>query len=261
MRCSRGAYGLSSMQKSKMEHKCQLLSREVSIVNNAQVALKKQSEKQLELIVKLQDQNKLVSDHLVRFVSCTYTVIQNLMMNYFQATCEKELALKATSLSAEQLRVSETVQQLNALKTEVDQSKQKCDSLATLVRSKAELVDTESSSKRKLEDQLSSLRHKVELLTREGGDADLRDQLDGYKILLKCSACNNRFKSHCLLKCMHVFWYVFCICWLLMNVGCSFVVMGINSKECLDDRFNSRQRKCPSCSLAFGREDIRQVFL
>lgn len=56
------------VKKSKMEHKCQLLTREVSIANNAQVALKKQSEKQLELIVKLQDQNKLVSDHLVCFL-------------------------------------------------------------------------------------------------------------------------------------------------------------------------------------------------
>ena len=89
-------------------------------------------------------------------------------------------------------------------------SKQKTDSLASLVRSKAEDIDSHISQKRKLEDSLSTLKHKVETLNRDG-DSDMREQLESYKLLLKCSACNNRFKSHCLLKCMHVFWYVDCV--------------------------------------------------
>jgi hypothetical protein len=40
--------------------------------------------------------------------------------------------------------------------------------------------------------------------------------------------------------------------------------IGVNlacSKECVDDRVNSRQRKCPTCAQAFSKDDIKQIYL
>ncbi|KAJ2747360.1 E3 ubiquitin-protein ligase bre1 [Coemansia sp. BCRC 34301] len=59
-----------------------------------------------------------------------------------------------------------------------------------------------------------------------------------YKALLKCPTCQTNFKSHVLLRCMHVF-----------------------CKQCIDSRIETRQRKCPSCSEPFGAKDVRQIYL
>ncbi|KAJ2810024.1 E3 ubiquitin-protein ligase bre1, partial [Coemansia furcata] len=59
-----------------------------------------------------------------------------------------------------------------------------------------------------------------------------------YKALLKCPTCQTNFKSHVLLRCMHVF-----------------------CKHCIDSRIETRQRKCPSCSEPFGAKDVRQIYL
>lgn len=76
----------------------------------------------------------------------------------------------------------------------------------------------------------------------EGGKPSNMEELERvceeYKALLKCASCNIRFKSHVILRCMHVF-----------------------CQECLDMRINTRQRKCPNCSEGFGVNDVRQIYL
>lgn len=55
--------------------------------------------------------------------------------------------------------------------------------------------------------------------------------------MLKCSSCSTRFKSHLIARCSHLF-----------------------CKECLDTRLETRQRKCPTCGIAFGAQDVSQVY-
>ncbi len=70
---------------------------------------------------------------------------------------------------------------------------------------------------------------------------DIREQLDtlkDWKRIAQCSVCEFRLKSHVLIKCMHVF-----------------------CKECLDVRLETRQRKCPTCGLMFGPNDLKQIYI
>jgi hypothetical protein len=34
-----------------------------------------------------------------------------------------------------------------------------------------------------------------------------------------------------------------------------------DSVECLDALIQSRQRKCPTCGIAFGQADVKEIFL
>lgn len=54
--------------------------------------------------------------------------------------------------------------------------------------------------------------------------------------MLKCSTCTQRFKEVIINRCGHLF-----------------------CKECIEDRLANRQRKCPSCGIAFGKDDVSNV--
>lgn len=58
-----------------------------------------------------------------------------------------------------------------------------------------------------------------------------------FQKMLKCSTCAQRFKSVTIVRCGHLF-----------------------CKECVDARINTRQRKCPSCAIAFDKSDVLPVF-
>ncbi|KAK0241787.1 hypothetical protein EDD85DRAFT_820353 [Armillaria nabsnona] len=68
-------------------------------------------------------------------------------------------------------------------------------------------------------------------------DSELQVQLDEAMSLLKCSTCKQSMRTIVLSKCMHTF-----------------------CKDCIDARLSTRQRKCPSCNLAFGQNDVLQIY-
>ncbi|CAJ0843289.1 12120_t:CDS:10 [Entrophospora sp. SA101] len=78
----------------------------------------------------------------------------------------------------------------------------------------------------------------VEELNNNQSNVTAEKLLYSYEKLLKCSTCAIRFKSHCIVKCMHIF-----------------------CKECLDIQVEARNRKCATCGLGFGVTDIKQIFL
>lgn len=105
-------------------------------------------------------------------------------------------------------------------------------------------LDTAQQQIRQQQLQISSLQKKNSRLEQSGGTSELHEEIANYRQLTMCSACTNSFKTHLLMKCMHTFWYFFLI-----------------SFQCIDDMVQSRQRKCPSCGISFGKEDIRQFYL
>lgn len=64
-----------------------------------------------------------------------------------------------------------------------------------------------------------------------------KTQSCSFQKMLKCNSCKQRFKSHIITRCMHLF--------------CG---------ECLDARIETRQRKCPTCSMGFGVGDVASVY-
>ncbi|RKP01754.1 hypothetical protein CXG81DRAFT_11594 [Caulochytrium protostelioides] len=111
------------------------------------------------------------------------------------------------------------------------------DAVAQLTARSAALEAT-AQALRDAQADLSAARAQLEQRERLGDGGAAAKQVEELRFLLLCSSCRKRFKSHCLARCMHVF-----------------------CKDCIDDMYTSRQRKCPSCGLGFGQQDIRQVYL
>ena len=69
-------------------------------------------------------------------------------------------------------------------------------------------------------------------------DEVLREEIKEYKEQLRCPSCKIKQKDAVLTKCFHVFCY-----------------------DCLQKRYDTRQRKCPKCNANFGANDFRKLYL
>lgn len=92
-----------------MEQKCSLLSRQSATVDNARIALKKQCEKQSEMIIKQQEREKAVSEQLVAL--------------------EKENASRAKYLEAEKLKVSDLMAQISTFEAQNSEVNKRCENV------------------------------------------------------------------------------------------------------------------------------------
>ncbi|KAH6576633.1 hypothetical protein BASA50_005995 [Batrachochytrium salamandrivorans] len=174
-------------EKTKYEQKFAMLSKQSTTYNNMGIALRRQSDKQLEQIRKQEDIEKNLSMQL--------------------QVLEKEAATKAPALEKEKRKVAELLQQVGQYKDRFERATQRCDQLVNVVKQKTELIEHEADAKRRLQEQVELLKKKMETITNSQpqGDAQLLKQLEEYKLLLKCQSCSHNFKSHVLLKCMHTF--------------------------------------------------------
>lgn len=94
-------------------------------------------------------------------------------------------------------------------------------------------------SRNKIEEDLTSMQRKYS--SQFGQDpekAQIQEELVLYKKLMKCNSCHIRDKNSVITKCMHVF-----------------------CRNCLDNRIETRQRKCPNCGEPFGANDVKQIYL
>ncbi|KAI8801907.1 hypothetical protein BJ742DRAFT_834925 [Cladochytrium replicatum] len=207
-------------EKTKYDQKCAILTKEKTTINNLMIAQKRLSDKQLEQIRKLEDREKTLNQQL-------------------QAT-EKELALRNTAFELQKRSVAEQLHQITGLKEQLDKFGQKFVELNNLLRDRTRTLEAEIDQRRRLGEQMDALKRKIETMGHKeaAGDAQLQRQLDEYKHLLKCPSCNNNFKSHTILRCMHVF-----------------------CEDCITRVIATRQRKCPTCAVGFGQSDVRQVYL
>lgn len=92
----------------------------------------------------------------------------------------------------------------------------------------------------RLKEDNDLLEKKYNALKRrqQSGNTEAEEELQLYKKLLKCNSCHVREKNAVLTKCMHVF-----------------------CRTCLEERVETRQRKCPNCGEAFSATDIRNIYL
>ena len=75
-----------------------------------------------------------------------------------------------------------------------------------LLHEKTEQLEMEKELSRKTVEQMNVIKKKYDTVLRDSTDPLVQSQMNQYRLLLMCQSCNNNFKSHVLLKCMHTFW-------------------------------------------------------
>ncbi|KAJ2338795.1 E3 ubiquitin-protein ligase bre1, partial [Coemansia erecta] len=205
-------------EKSKYEEKFIGLNKDREAQRMTNQALRNQNAKQLEHIKAVEERDRALAQQL----------------GLVGSEAEKAtLAWQATQtqLQAAQQRAQELEEQARALEEQVRVATQ-------ALNERTESLGAVEHERRRMQEALDAANRQLgeaEKVTDQTGMAKL---CADYKALLKCPTCQTNFKSHVLLRCMHVF-----------------------CKQCIDSRIETRQRKCPSCSEPFGAKDVRQIYL
>ena len=88
--------------------------------------------------------------------------------------------------------------------------------------------------RRRLEEDVGAMR------SRGAGTVALEEsqaELKLYRGMVSCNICNKNNKDTIISKCFHMF-----------------------CRSCVDKNLESRHRKCPSCGLSFGQNDVKAVY-
>ncbi|KAF7038657.1 hypothetical protein CFC21_048811 [Triticum aestivum] len=106
------------------------------------------------------------------------------------------------------------------------------------------LVELEKDrfSKRRIEDDLESMSRKASSLRVKTEASSLlekvRQEVNEYRGILKCGVCSDRQKEVVITKCYHLF-----------------------CNDCIQKLLRNRQRRCPSCGLSFGANDVKPIYI
>ncbi|KAJ2703211.1 E3 ubiquitin-protein ligase bre1, partial [Coemansia spiralis] len=204
-------------EKSKYEEKFIGLNKDREAQRLANQALRTQSAKQLEHIKAIEERDHALAQQL--------------------GLLETEAQHATQAWHATQTRLLEAQQHAQALEEQARALEDKARAAAAALGERTQALDAAEHARRRAEEALAAAQRagETDKPTDQSGLAKL---CADYKALLKCPTCQTNFKSHALLRCMHVF-----------------------CKQCIDSRIETRQRKCPSCSEPFGAKDVRQIYL
>lgn len=154
--------------------------------------MKRLSERQSDLLKKSEEKEKLT--HL--------TLLKQ----------EKELSTSSLINQKHKDTILTLTHSQTLLKIQLESSQTTLAHTQSLIQEKTESLEDALHKSFRLEEHQKTLESQISTLqsmSRAGMDERLQKELEDYKLLLKCSSCNIRFKTHCLGRCMHCFWYGF----------------------------------------------------
>ncbi|KAL7747618.1 E3 ubiquitin-protein ligase bre1 [Sorochytrium milnesiophthora] len=155
------------------------------------------------------------------------------------AALEREIRLASEAIKMHKERAMEVIHQAEMLKAELDRVKPQYLEMEDLLHKRTELYNNERQERRKWQEEAESAKARLERTAHKAtGHDDKSDLLAKYRQLLMCSACNTRFKDTVITRCMHTF-----------------------CRQCVQDRIDTRQRKCPTCREGFGTADVQTIYL
>ncbi|KAF9925960.1 E3 ubiquitin-protein ligase bre1 [Linnemannia zychae] len=204
--------------KTRQESKCTHLVRAKEQSANMTAVMKRQSEMQLEQIQKLEEREKALGQQL--------------------ATFEKDMTTLNSEVTTQKTNLQELTQHNSNFKEKFTKQEERLLELQTLLKERTDAFENEVQTRKRLMEESESMRKKLEEHNKKsesssGESSEAAKQAARYLKLLKCPACDVNFKSHVILRCMHVF-----------------------CKSCMDKQMEYRQRKCPTCRENFGAKDI-----
>ncbi|KAL6652277.1 hypothetical protein ACP70R_011202 [Stipagrostis hirtigluma subsp. patula] len=103
-------------------------------------------------------------------------------------------------------------------------------------------IEKERFSKKRLEDDLELMSSKASSLRAKLDESvvleKLRHEVTEYRGILKCGICHDRQKEVVIAKCYHLF-----------------------CNPCIQKSLGNRQKRCPSCGLSFGVNDVKPIYI
>ncbi|KAG0221631.1 E3 ubiquitin-protein ligase bre1 [Mortierella sp. GBA43] len=208
--------------KTRQESKCNLLIRAKDASANMTAVMKRQSDMQLDQIRKLEERER--------------------NLNMQMATFEREQALLNSSVTLHKSKLQDCSQQNSGFKEKFARQEERLIELQGLLKDRTESYETEAHARRRLVEETDAMKRRLEEQAKAeanaGENSESAKQAARYLKLLKCTACDLNFKSHVIMRCMHVF-----------------------CKPCMDSQLEFRQRKCPTCRESFGAKDVKEIYL
>ncbi|OIW04133.1 hypothetical protein TanjilG_00693 [Lupinus angustifolius] len=193
------------------------------------------SEKQA-LAKQLQQINASLENSKTRIVH-SEEQMKALLLEAIKSTQEdKHLAV---ALEFAKWELADAEKELKFLKSNVSSSEKEHNQIQKDVEVMEMELESERSSRKKLEDELMEMNRQIAELSSETGEEavqKLEDELKVCKNMIKCTVCYDRLKEVVIVKCCHMF--------------CS---------QCIQRNLELRHRKCPACGTAFGQSDVRLV--
>ncbi|KAG7446279.1 uncharacterized protein BT62DRAFT_993950 [Guyanagaster necrorhizus] len=219
----------SGLDRAKSENKYYQAVREKEAIEGERKSLQRVIDKH----EKIQERSKEMERSLQQQLSACKQESEYYLADY-RATASK---LRDMQLDNDRLRnTTQAVEQ-----SLVDIRQHVADLENQLESKRAELrKQDENVAHLKKEHERQLMKQKISAAataTKPVKDSELQVQLDEAMSLLKCSTCKQSMRTIVLSKCMHTF-----------------------CKDCIDARLSTRQRKCPSCNLAFGQNDVLQIY-
>ncbi|KAG0222586.1 E3 ubiquitin-protein ligase bre1 [Mortierella sp. GBA43] len=208
--------------KTRQESKCSNLIKAKEQSANMTAVMKRQSDMQLDQIRRLEEREKALSQQMV--------------------TLEKEQIVLNNEVSVHKTKLQEYTQQNATFKEKFTKQEERLTEMQALVKERSDAFENETLARKRLQEESETMRRKIEENVKKSesssGDSEAAKQAAQYLKLLKCPACDVNFKSHVILRCMHVF-----------------------CKNCMDKQMEYRQRKCPTCRENFGAKDVKEIYL
>ncbi|WOL06239.1 hypothetical protein Cni_G14971 [Canna indica] len=267
--CDRDTSKLSEILKSKHEEGEAYLS-EIESIGQAYVDMQTQNQHLLQQIIERDDYNiKLVMEGVKE------RQLQEVLRLEIQ-TMTNKLQQANSLMDSYDLKVSQMDEQLKVWSDQVGKlAEDGWQSGITFENTKKRLLEVQTDTQ-KLRQSLAGTQNKVErsrldvsnllielekerydkkrteetleVMTRKAANLraqtkgsvleKLRQEVKEYRGILKCSICLDRQKEVVIAKCYHLFCH-----------------------QCVQRTINNRQRKCPTCGLSFGPNDVKPIYI
>uniref|UniRef100_A0A5S6PZU2 E3 ubiquitin protein ligase n=1 Tax=Trichuris muris TaxID=70415 RepID=A0A5S6PZU2_TRIMR len=202
---------------------------EVQALQNETADLKAQVEA-LEQLLKTKDEQDILHQREVEMLHQNCKLLVN------------ENRIREENLVISQWTMYDVARRSFSMKSKLRDLELQLEKAQLSLESKMAMIEKEQQARRTLQDEVFKLKRKLEKVKKMGRlgprDEVLNEENRHLKELLTCPSCKVNRKDATLLKCFHVF--------------CS---------SCLKKRYDTRQRKCPKCTQAFGINDIKRIFI
>ncbi|CAL9165191.1 unnamed protein product [Musa hybrid cultivar] len=270
-KCDREISSLSDILKSKHEEGEAYLS-EIESIGQAYEDMQTQNQHLLQQIIERDDYNtKLVMEGVQarQLQEALRWEIQTMDKKLHQANLLKDSYDLKVAQMDEQLKVwsdqvgklaedgwqsttafDNTKKRFLEVQTESYKSRQSLDGALTKVeKSRLDIADLLIELRKESRFNRKRIEESMEVMTRKA--AFLREQTKGstvlqklrqevkeYRGILKCSICHDRQKEVVITKCFHLFCH-----------------------QCVQKTIDSRQRKCRTCGMSFGPNDVKSIYI